>query len=30
MKTVGVMFDNAVKTRFVYVAIMNIFAFNND
>ena len=35
MKTVGAiaviyMFDNAVNTRFVYDAIMHIFACNND
>ena len=30
MKTVGDMFDNAVNTRFVYDAIMHIFACNND
>ena len=30
MKTVGAVFDNAVNTRFVYDAIMHIFAFNND
>ena len=30
MKTVGAKFDNAVNTRFVYDAIMPIFACNND
>ena len=30
VKTVGAMLDNAVNTRFVYVAIMHIFACNND
>ena len=30
MKTVGPMFDNAVNARFVYDAIMHIFACNND
>ena len=30
MKTVGAMFDNAVNTRLAYVAIMHIFACNND
>ena len=30
MKTISVMFDNAVNTRFVYDAIMHIFACNND
>ena len=29
-ETVGAIFDNAVNTRFVYDAIMHIFACNND
>ena len=30
MKTVGVMFDNLVNTRFAYDVIMHIFVCNND